>query len=167
MPNLSRNNLRLYVLYIDPAHLFCNFGMTKIPMIKLRRKPPKSIILVFLDIVISSFLFEIAYCLYGLLRASHSRNLTPYLHTAYTDSYGLLRASHSRNPTPYLHTAYTDSYGLLRASHSRNPTPYSHTALRIPTDCYVLRTLALLHNIRISRSLRFAFMLILWRVPRS
>ena len=105
MPNLSRNNLRLYVLYIDPAHLFCNFGMTKIPMIKLRRKPPKSIILVFLDIVISSFLFEIAYCLYGLLRASHSRNLTPYLHTAYTDSYGLLRASHSRNPTQYSHIA--------------------------------------------------------------
>ena len=82
MPNLSRNNLRLYVLYIDPAHLFCNFGMTKIPMIKLRRKPPKSIILVFLDIVISSFLFEIAYCLYGLLRASHSRNPTQYSHIA-------------------------------------------------------------------------------------
>ncbi|MBE5878569.1 MAG: hypothetical protein E7288_01130 [Lachnospiraceae bacterium] len=95
----------------------------------------------------------------------------------YTDSYGLLRAAHSRNPTPYSHTAKLARrfYAhIVACPKVMKPLlckhkwfPYSHTAIRIPTDCYVLRTLAILHNIRISRSLRFTFMLILWRVPRS
>ena len=63
-----------------------------------------------------------------------------------------------------------DTYGFLRVSHSRNPINIRIPLIflfRIPTDFFVLRTLEILHNIRISQCSRIAFMLILWRVPKS
>ena len=69
------------------------------------------------------------------------------------------------------HAILLSSFGVIGFTDCSALRP--HAILRIlpwisdSSDCSALRAPAILHNIRISRRCRTAFMLMLWRVPRS